>query len=79
VDWVTFKIVQKLMFCNQNGIMYFLHLVVVDFTVGQDFADIVDRSLHLIDVSRFLPLHHLGRADDLGGCHNVEEEGFTWF
>jgi hypothetical protein len=27
-------------------------------------------------MSRLLLLHHQGHADDLGGCHDVEEEGF---
>jgi hypothetical protein len=77
LDRVTFKIVQELVFCNQNGVKQFLHLIVVGFTVGQDFADLVDRPLYLVDVSGFLSFHYQGCADNLGCCHNVEKEGFT--
>jgi hypothetical protein len=27
----------------------------------------------------FLPSHYQGHANDLGGCHYVEEEGLVWF
>jgi hypothetical protein len=46
-----------------------LYLIIADLTVGEDFADVVNRLLYLVDVLRLLPLHHQGSADDLsGGC-----------
>jgi hypothetical protein len=55
-----------------------LSLIVVGFTVGEDFADVVDHPLYLVDVSEFLLLHYQGRANDLGGHRYVEEEGLIW-
>jgi hypothetical protein len=43
-----------------------LHLIVVGFTV------------HLVDMSGFLPLHYYGRIDDLVGCRDIKET-FTQF
>jgi hypothetical protein len=76
-DRATFEILQKLAFHNQNNVKQNLHKIIVGFAVGEVFADVVDRSLHLVDVSGFLPLHHQGHPNNLGGCRDVEEEGFT--
>jgi hypothetical protein len=42
--------------------------------VSEDLADVVDWPLFLIDVHRLLLLHYQGSADDLGGCHDIQEE-----
>jgi hypothetical protein len=76
---VTFKIVQELAFHDQNGIKQFLHLIVASFVVGEDLTDVVDQPLHLVGMPGFLPSHYQGHANDLGGCHYVEEEGLVWF
>jgi hypothetical protein len=54
-----------------------LHLIVVSLTVGEDLADVVDQTLLLVDVPGFLPFHHQCRADDLGDCCHIQEEGLT--
>jgi hypothetical protein len=48
-----------------------LYLIVAGLTVGEDFADVVDRSLYLVDMSGFLLLYYQGSADDLGGGHDI--------
>jgi hypothetical protein len=48
-----------------------LYLIVVGFAAREDFIDVVDPSLFLVDVLGFLPLHYQGSADDLGGSHDV--------
>jgi hypothetical protein len=70
---VTFEIVQKLVFHNQNGIKSFSHLIVAGFAVEKDFSDVVDWPLHLVDVSGFLTLYYRGHTNNLGGYHDVEE------
>jgi hypothetical protein len=57
------------MFCEANDVLA--------CDLGEDFANVVERPLHLIDVSGFLPLNHQGHANDLGGCYDIEEEGFA--
>jgi hypothetical protein len=54
-----------------------LHLIVVGLAIREDLADVVDQPLHLVDMPGFLLLHYLGRAEDLGGSHYVEEEGLA--
>jgi hypothetical protein len=54
------------------------NLIVACFAIGEDFTDVVDRPLYLVDVLGLLPLYHQGGADDLGGCCEVEEEGLAW-
>jgi hypothetical protein len=43
-------------------------MMVVGFIVEDDFANVVDWSLHFVDISGFLPLYHQGNADDLSGA-----------
>jgi hypothetical protein len=74
---VTFKIVQKLTFRNQNNVKYFLHLIVAGVAVGEEFSNVVHQPLYLVDVFGFLPLHHQGHTDDLGNCHDVEVKSST--
>jgi hypothetical protein len=47
----------------------------VGLTVGEDFANVVDWSLYLVDVPGFLPLYYQGSTDDLGGGQDIQEEG----
>jgi hypothetical protein len=54
-----------------------LYLTVVGLTIREDFANVVDRSLYLIDMLGLLPLHYQGSADDLGGGRDIQEEGLT--
>jgi hypothetical protein len=54
-----------------------LYLPVVGLVVGEDFADVVDWSLYLVDMPGLLPLHYQGSADDLGGGRDIQEEGLT--
>jgi hypothetical protein len=42
-------------------------VIVVILVVGEDLTDVVDQPLHLVDVPGFLPFHHQGRAEYLGG------------
>jgi len=42
--------------------------------VGEDLADEIDRSLHLVGVSRLVPLDDKCRAYHLHGRGNVQEE-----
>jgi hypothetical protein len=46
-------------------------------TVGEDIADVVNRSLYFVDVPGLLPFHHQGGADDLSSGHDVQEEGLA--
>jgi hypothetical protein len=48
-----------------------MYLIVAGFTVREDFADVVDNLLHLVDVLVLIPLYYQGGADDLGGGHDV--------
>jgi hypothetical protein len=43
----------------------------VSLAVEEDFANVIDWPLDLVDMPGFLPLHHLGSADDLGGYHDI--------
>jgi hypothetical protein len=52
-----------------------LYLIVAGLTVGEDFANVVDWSLYLVDVPGFLPLYYQGSTDDLGGGQDIQEEG----
>jgi hypothetical protein len=54
-----------------------LYLPVVGLVVGEDFADVVDWSLYLVDMPGLLPLHYQGSVDDLGGGRDIQEEGLT--
>jgi hypothetical protein len=49
----------------------------VGLAIREDLVDVVDQPLHLVDMPGFLLLHYLGRAEDLGGSHYVEEEGLA--
>jgi hypothetical protein len=69
---VTFKVVQKLAFHNQNDIKYFLHLILVGLAVREDLANVVDRPLYLVDVPRILMFYYQGHANNLGGSCYVE-------
>jgi hypothetical protein len=33
-------------------------LIVIGLTVGEDFPEVVDRSMYLVDVPWLLPFHH---------------------
>jgi hypothetical protein len=46
-------------------------MIVAGFIVREDFANVVDRSLYLVDMLGFLPLYHQGGGDDLGGCCDI--------
>jgi hypothetical protein len=35
-----------------------LYLIVAGLAIKEDFADVVDRSLYLVDMPRLLPLHY---------------------
>jgi hypothetical protein len=54
-----------------------LYLIIVGLTIGEYVADVIDRPLYLVDVPGFLLLHYQGGVDDLGGCHDIQEEGIT--
>jgi hypothetical protein len=54
-----------------------LSLIKIGLTVGQNLDDVIDHPLHLVDVLGFLSLHYQGSTDDLGGCHDVQEEGLN--
>jgi hypothetical protein len=54
-----------------------LYLIVAGLIIGEDHADVVHMPEDLVDVPRFLPLYYQGRADDLGGCGYVEEDGLV--
>jgi hypothetical protein len=43
-------------------------LIIVGLALEEDLASVVDQRLYLVDVSGFLPFHHEGYTDDLGGC-----------
>jgi hypothetical protein len=54
-----------------------LYLIIASLTVEDDFIDVINRPLHLVDVLGFLLLHHQGCTDDLGGYHDILEEGLA--
>jgi hypothetical protein len=57
--------------------MQLLCQTVAGLAVGEDFANVVDRSLYLVDMPGLILLHYQGSADDLGGGCNIHEEGLT--
>jgi hypothetical protein len=54
-----------------------LYLILVGLAVGGDLADVIDRPLYLVDVPELLSLHYQGNTNDLGGCHDIQEEGLA--
>jgi hypothetical protein len=48
-----------------------MYLIVVGFTVGEDFAIVLDWSLYHVDVPGFLRIYHQDGTDNLGGCCDV--------
>jgi hypothetical protein len=47
----------------------------VGFAIKEDFVDVVDQPLHLVDMSGFLPLYHEDHTNDQSCCHDIVEEG----
>jgi hypothetical protein len=54
-----------------------LALIVASIIVGEDFADVIDWSLYLVDVPKLRPLHYQGNANDLAGGHDIQEDGLA--
>jgi hypothetical protein len=54
-----------------------LYQTIVGLIVGEDFTDVVDRSMYLVDMFGLLSFHYQGSADDLGGGRGIQEEGLT--
>jgi hypothetical protein len=54
---------------------YLMRLRVPDFAVRYDLANIVDRLLDGIGLTFFRSLRHQHRADHLGGCGVVKQQG----
>jgi hypothetical protein len=74
---MALKIVQELELTNYDGVKQLLYLIVAGLTVREDFADVVDWSLYPVGMPEFLPLNYQGSTDDLGGGHNIQEEGLV--
>jgi hypothetical protein len=47
----------------------------VGLAIREDLGDVVDQPLYLVDVPGFLLLHYQDSANDMGGCHDIQEEG----
>jgi hypothetical protein len=77
-DIVCIKIVAKLPGSDEYTIKYFLNCWVTNLRLREDFADKVNRSLHLEGVAFFRSFHHDCRTDDVSSCDDVEEQVLAW-
>jgi hypothetical protein len=75
---VGLKVVTKLSRRDHECVEQLLRLGVACFSVGQDLAHVVHRSLNRIGLSFFFSFCGENRVDHISGGGDVEEECFSW-